>query len=84
MIRQGESEDRVEAAFETALALVRELTVPFYLAVTQLEFAEWLVKEGRAARAEDFLAEAREVFETLGAGPWLDRANAVAPLVATP
>ncbi len=83
-IRQGESEDRVEAAFEAALALFQELAVPFYLAVTQLEYAEWSTRPGREQISEPLLSGAREIFETLGASPWLDRANAVAPLAVTP
>jgi hypothetical protein len=46
----------------------------FYLAVTQLEYAEWLARQGRAEAAEPLLTEAREIFERLGARPWLERA----------
>ena len=47
----------------------------FYLAVTQLEQAEWLAEQGRADEAEPLLAEARETFEQLGATPWLARSG---------
>jgi class 3 adenylate cyclase/predicted ATPase len=71
--RQGGSE-RIDDLFKGAAALFRELAVPFYMAVTQLEHGEWLVGEGRAAEAEPALAEAREIFERLEAKPWLERA----------
>jgi hypothetical protein len=58
--------------------------VPFYLAVTELEYADWLASQERAEEAEPLLAEAREIFERLEAKPWLERAGAVTPLVATP
>jgi class 3 adenylate cyclase/tetratricopeptide (TPR) repeat protein len=72
-VRQGDSE-RIDDLFKGATALFRELAVPFYMAVTQLEHGEWLVGEGRAAEAEPVLAEAREIFERLEAKPWLARA----------
>ena len=49
--------------------------MPFYLAVSELEHAEWLAEQGRAEEAEPLLAEAREIFERLGATPWLERAD---------
>jgi hypothetical protein len=65
---------RSDDLFKGAAALFRELAVPFYLAVTQLEHGEWLVAESRAAEAEPLLAEAREIFEQLEATPWVERA----------
>jgi hypothetical protein len=52
------------------------MQTPFYLAVTQLEWAEWLAGQGRAAEAEPLLAEARETFERLEATPWVERSGA--------
>ena len=49
--------------------------MPFYLAVTQLEHAEWLAAQGASDEAEPLLAEAREIFERLEAAPWLERAG---------
>jgi len=46
--------------------------------VTELEHAEWLRDQGRADEAEPLLTEAREIFERLEAGPWLERASGVA------
>ncbi len=63
-----------ETGFQTAAARFRELELRFWLAVTELEHAEWLVTGGRAAEAEPLLAEAREIFERLEATPWLERA----------
>jgi tetratricopeptide (TPR) repeat protein len=70
--------ERVEDDFKGAAGLFRELAVPFYLAVTELEHAEWLVAQGRADEAEPLLAEAREIFERLEAKPWLERLSRVA------
>jgi class 3 adenylate cyclase/predicted ATPase len=71
--RQGGSEG-IDDLFKGAAGLFRELAVPFYMAVTQLEHGEWLVGEDRAAEAEPLLAEAREIFERLEATPWVERA----------
>jgi len=50
------------AGYSAAAALFRQLELPFWLAVTLLE-------QGDA----DGLDEAREIFERLGAKPWLER-----------
>jgi class 3 adenylate cyclase len=68
-----------EAGFETAAADFRRLEMAFYLAVALLEHGEWLVAHDRPGDAEPVLAEAREIFERLGARPWLDRAASVLP-----
>ena len=47
--------------------------MPFWLAMTQLEHAEWLIDDGREEEAERLLDEARQTFDELGAAPWLDR-----------
>ena len=51
--------------------------MPFYLAVTQLEHAEWLTAEGRNGEAAPLLDEARSTFGGLGAAPWLAQAEAL-------
>jgi len=71
--------ESAEREFRAATALSREIEVPFWLAVTQLEHAEWLIKQGRAEEAEPLLAEARETFERLEATPWVDRAAQASP-----
>jgi class 3 adenylate cyclase/predicted ATPase len=73
--RNGEPAD-VERLCKRAAALFREMTMPFHLAVTLLEQGEWLVAEGRRDEADPLLSEAREIFERLGAKPWLERAQA--------
>ncbi|HZD16904.1 MAG TPA: tetratricopeptide repeat protein, partial [Actinomycetota bacterium] len=71
--------DRVEPGFQAAISSFRELSMPFHVAMAQLELAEWLRSRGRAEDAAPLLAEAREVFEGLGARPWLERTDASAP-----
>jgi class 3 adenylate cyclase/tetratricopeptide (TPR) repeat protein len=69
--------DRPEAErlFKRATGLFRELGLPFYLAATTLEYAEWLIGQGRIDDAMPLAAEAREVFDRLGAQSWLERAE---------
>ena len=66
-----------ENEFTTAERLFGELGAVFHLAVVQLEHAEWLAAHDRPADAEPPLAEAREIFERLGARPWLERLEKV-------
>jgi class 3 adenylate cyclase/tetratricopeptide (TPR) repeat protein len=65
-----------EAGFATAASRFRELEMPFWLALTELEHAEWLIGESRPDEAEPLLAEARETFVRLDAKPWLERVEA--------
>jgi class 3 adenylate cyclase/tetratricopeptide (TPR) repeat protein len=73
---RGEAEE-AERLYKQASARFRELSIPFHLAVTQLEHAEWLLHEQRAHDAAALLTEAREIFERLGARPWLERVSAL-------
>ena len=59
------------AGLEVAAHLFRRLEIPFSLAVTLLEHAE-------QTGSEESLTEAREIFERLGARPWLQRVSAAA------
>jgi class 3 adenylate cyclase/tetratricopeptide (TPR) repeat protein len=72
-------DDNVDDAFRSSSALFREYDFAFYLAVTQLEHAEWLTAQGRDDDAEPLLAEASETFERLEARPWLERAAQASP-----
>jgi pentatricopeptide repeat protein len=63
----------VEASFEAGESGFRELATSFDLAVTLTEHAEWLTERGRPDRARPLRAEAREIFDGLGARPWLER-----------
>jgi class 3 adenylate cyclase/tetratricopeptide (TPR) repeat protein len=65
--------DGVEAGFKAAAGMFRELGIPFWLAVTLLEYGEWLAKDQDVQRTEPLLTEARTIFERLGAQPWLER-----------
>ena len=42
------------------------------------EHASWLLDQHRATDAEPFLADARLIFDGLGAKPWLERVEALA------
>ena len=55
--------------------MLRELALPFPLAVTLLEQGEWLLTQDRGDEAQPLLAEARETFERLEATPWIARAS---------
>ncbi len=71
-------EYEVEAELDEAERLFGEAEMPFHLAVTKLEHAEWLTGQARAADAEPLLADARETLERLRAKPFLERVEAVA------
>ena len=73
-LREDDDADRL---FKRASGLFRELAMPFYLAVTQLEHAEWLEAHGSRGEADPPLTEACETFDRLGAVPWLERAERV-------
>jgi len=73
--RDGDGD--VEALFALAESVFGSLGAGFYLAVTQLEHAEWLVAAGRREDASPLLDEAKEEFERLRARPWLERAEGV-------
>jgi tetratricopeptide (TPR) repeat protein len=65
--------------FSEATSILRELELPFHLAVVLLEHGEWLAARGRPDDAAPLLAEARETFDRLGAVPWLERAVGALP-----
>jgi len=67
-----------EERFRAAAEILREISARFYLAVVLLEHGEWLAEGGKADEAEPLLTEAREIFERLGAAPWLERLDALA------
>jgi predicted ATPase/class 3 adenylate cyclase len=75
--RSGDGE-RAEEKFRAAAEILREIQARFYLACVMLEHGEWLTEAGRTEDAEPLLREAREIFERLGAAPWLERLDAVA------
>jgi class 3 adenylate cyclase/predicted ATPase len=85
-MRRGDAAETA-ANFTRALEAFAELTRPFWLAVTQLRFAAWLLDQGPSKEADDMLVQARSAFVRLGATPWIERVDAaahgaVAPTVA--
>src|SRR5262249_28653246 len=75
-----EGSDGVEGGFKRSAGSFRELGMPFWLAVTLLEHAEWLIAAGRGAEADQLLDEAREIFGRLQATPWIERVEAAGPV----
>ncbi len=73
------STQEVERGFKAAAGAFRELSTPFWLAVTLLEHAEWLSDQGRPRDAEPLFDDAQETFERLKATPWLDRVARTRP-----
>ena len=63
--------------FGEAEELFRAMGTPFYLGVVLLEQAELLAVAGRADQLEPLRVEAQEIFEQLGATPWLERIAAL-------
>ena len=53
--------------------------MPFRLAVTQLEHAEWLAGKQESAVSAPLLADAKDTFQRLRAVPWLERLNHLEP-----
>jgi class 3 adenylate cyclase/tetratricopeptide (TPR) repeat protein len=76
---RGERSD-VVPRLKSAAATFRELGLPFWTAVAELELGEWLAAQARTGEAGPLLAGARATFERLDAVPWLDRATAASRL----
>jgi class 3 adenylate cyclase/tetratricopeptide (TPR) repeat protein len=79
-VRRGD----IRKADERLLAATRELReieAPFVLAQVLLDHAELLQGVGREDEAAPLLAEARAIFERLGAQPWLGRIDSLDPVV---
>ena len=70
----------VEPAFMDAAETFTQIGMPFWLAVTQLEHAEWLRAHGKDTETARLLADSARTFERLQARPWLDRARSSAPV----
>ena len=70
--------DVAEAEFAAAERLLADFGIPFWLAVTQTEHAESLLRNGGPGDPGALIAGARATFERLRAAPWLERADAVA------
>ena len=77
--RGGRAND-ADHLFRGACGLFQELATPFHLARTRLEYAQWLAAQGRAEEAQPMLVETREIFERLGATPWLEQLEQLSPV----
>ncbi len=73
---RGEDID-AETKFGAAIDRFVELNRPFWVAVTQLEFASAIVGQDRDAEAAVLLGEAHASFAELRAVPWLERTDAL-------
>jgi class 3 adenylate cyclase/tetratricopeptide (TPR) repeat protein len=71
-------QDDAERSFKASIGSFREIGFPFWMAVVLLEYGEWLTARGRGSDAAPHVAEARSIFDALGARPWLDRVERVA------
>src|SRR5262249_54967973 len=67
--------DDDESEVSAAEEIFRAYDIRFWLAVAQVEHAEWLA--GRGGDAEALLTEARQTFADLQARPWLERTERV-------
>jgi class 3 adenylate cyclase/tetratricopeptide (TPR) repeat protein len=59
--------DLAESMFKSAAAMFRELGMPFWVATTLVEQADWLRHEGQAEQADQIGEEAAAIFERLEA-----------------
>jgi class 3 adenylate cyclase/tetratricopeptide (TPR) repeat protein len=71
--RAGDDPDR---NFSRAEEIFGDRGVVFHQALTELEHGEWLLSQGRADEARVLAAQARPVFERLGATSCIERAEA--------
>jgi tetratricopeptide (TPR) repeat protein len=69
--------DAVEGDLNAAVAALRALGYPYWLAVAQTDLAAWLVDRGRGDEAAPLLDEAIATLRSLGAVPELARAQSV-------
>jgi tetratricopeptide (TPR) repeat protein len=72
---KGIHDATVEAGFAAAEREFRTLGLPWDLATTLLESAEWLAGRGRMADAQHAAEEALALFRQLGARPSIERAS---------
>jgi hypothetical protein len=63
--------------FVLAIADQRRRSSPYHLAHGLLDYTEHLIDLGRGADTAEFIAEAQEIAERLGAKPLLARATAI-------
>jgi class 3 adenylate cyclase/tetratricopeptide (TPR) repeat protein len=71
------TDDDIDRSFRSAVTSFREIGFPFWLAVSLLEYGEWLRDRDRGPDAAPVVLEARSIFEGLEAKPWIERAERV-------
>ena len=71
-VLEGDGET-VEQGFKAAIGLFRETGIPYWRSLSQLEYAEWLVAQGRPEEAAPAFTEARTTLDGLGAVSWSER-----------
>ena len=76
--------DEAEPPYERAVAALRAIEDPFWVAVALLEQAEWLATQDRLDEAAPPAREARETFERLRAQPRLDRLERLDTALGSP
>ena len=67
----------VEKNLVVAEAAFSELGYPYWVALVQLERAEWLAGQGRLGESSGLAGEAAATFERIGAAPMLARGRAL-------
>ena len=72
------ADDRAADLFEDALAVDTSHDWPFDRARVELLYGSWLRRAGQGTAARVHLGAASEVFERLGARPWVERCRAEA------
>jgi hypothetical protein len=72
-------DDGVETAFAAGAAALRDMDARYYLARALLAHASWLHDSGRLLETAPMLTEARELFASLRATPWVARVDELLP-----
>ena len=72
-----DADDAVERLYRSAIGSFREIGFPFWLAVSLVEYGEWLEARGRGPDVAPVVLEARSIFEGLQAKPWIDRVDRI-------
>ena len=67
----------VDERYRSAVHAFVDVGMPFEEATARLDRARWLATQGRADDAAAEAALAREIFERLGATPWIERASSL-------
>jgi hypothetical protein len=74
-LSQGGDAHLVDGDFGDAADALRGYGAPYWLARCLLEHAEFLIDSNQVEATNDMLDEAEQIFTTLRATPWIDRAR---------